>query len=52
MPDEAQAELDRVAGSTTVAPERVTVPWQPYPPGSPERVWQWMIVVADPAAGK
>jgi hypothetical protein len=30
----------------------VTVPWKPYPAGSPEREWEWMIVVADPAAGK
>jgi 4-amino-4-deoxy-L-arabinose transferase-like glycosyltransferase len=52
MPDKAQAELDRLAGSVTVAPERVTVPWQPYPPGSPKREWEWMIVVADPAARK
>lgn len=52
IPDEAQAELDRLAGSITVTPERVTVPWQPYPPGSPKREWEWMIVVADPAAGK
>jgi 4-amino-4-deoxy-L-arabinose transferase-like glycosyltransferase len=52
MPDTAQAELDRLAGRTTAAPERVTVPWQPYPPDSPERVWEWMIVVANPAAGK
>jgi hypothetical protein len=52
MPDKAQAELDRLAGSIAVAPERVTVPWQPYPPGAPEREWQWMIVVADPTARK
>ena len=37
-----------IAGKVAVAPERVVVPWQPYPPGSAERKWIWQIVVADP----
>jgi hypothetical protein len=51
LPRAAQAELSRIAGAdVTVTPERVSVPWQPYPPGSAERVWEWMVVVAEPKA--
>jgi hypothetical protein len=80
----ARPELVRIAGSATVTPERILVPWQPglgghgspgiaarrtgrsfsftsgsaafsssfsvrYPPTSAKRVWEWMVVVADPA---
>jgi hypothetical protein len=49
LPAEAEPELVRIAGSATVTPERILVPWQPYPPTSAKRVWEWMVVVADPA---
>ncbi len=49
MPRAAQAELARMVGDVTVTPEQISVPWQPYPPRSPERVWTWTIAVVDPA---
>ena len=48
LPKEAKNEFARIAGKVAVTPERVVVPWQPYPPGSAERKWIWEIVVADP----
>jgi 4-amino-4-deoxy-L-arabinose transferase-like glycosyltransferase len=48
VPKEAKGELARVAGNVTAAPERVSIPWRSYPPTSVERVWEWVIVVADP----
>ena len=48
LPKEAKREFRGIAGKSAVAPESVAVPWQPYPPGSAQRVWEWTIVVADP----
>ena len=48
LPKEAKSEFAKIAGDTAVTPERVGVPWQPYPPGMAERIWEWVIVVADP----
>jgi Dolichyl-phosphate-mannose-protein mannosyltransferase len=48
LPKEAKSELARIAGNVTVTPERVSIPWKPYPAASAERVWEWVIVVADP----
>jgi hypothetical protein len=48
LPKETLAEFSKIAGSLAVTPERVVVPWQPYPPGAAEREWIWQIVVADP----
>jgi hypothetical protein len=45
----ADLEFARIAGSAAVTPERVAIPWQPYPSTSAKRVWEWMVVVADPA---
>jgi hypothetical protein len=50
LPKEAESEFAKIAGKVTVAPERLRVPWKPFPPSSSERVWEWVIVVADPAA--
>jgi hypothetical protein len=52
LPKEAEGEFAKIAGNAAVTPERLRVPWQPYPPGSAERVWDWVIVVADPASRK
>lgn len=49
LPNEAEDEFAKIAGKAAVTPERIGVPWQPYPPSSAERVWEWTIVVADPA---
>ena len=48
LPKETLAEFSKIAGSLAVTPERVVVPWQPYPPGAAEREWIWQIVVTDP----
>ncbi len=48
LPKETAGEFSKIAGTVAVTPERVVVPWQPYPPGTAERNWIWEIVVADP----
>jgi hypothetical protein len=48
LPEEAKGEFAKIAGDVAVTPERVPFPWQPYPAGSADRVWDWVIVVADP----
>jgi Dolichyl-phosphate-mannose-protein mannosyltransferase len=48
LPKETESEFNKIAGEVTVAPERVVVPWQPYPPSAAERKWTWEIVVTDP----
>ena len=40
-------ELVAILGGLTATPERVRVPWRPYPPTSAERVSTWMVIVAD-----
>ena len=49
LPKGADAEFTRIAGTVTPAPERVSVPWQPYPATSAERHFEWTIV-AEPRA--
>jgi hypothetical protein len=48
VPKEARREFEQIAGSGVGTPQRIAVPWQPFPPGSAERVWEWTILVADP----
>ena len=48
LPKEAASEFAKIAGRVAVTPQRVVVPWQPYPPGAAERTWIWQIAVADP----
>jgi len=50
LPKGAEPEFTQIAGDVAVTPERVSVRWQPYPPTSAERVFVWMIAVADPRA--
>jgi hypothetical protein len=50
MPKMAEAELERLKASPKGPPERVQVPWKPYPGTGPERRWDWMLLRADPAA--
>ena len=49
-PRRPTSEFAKIAGNVAVTPERVVVPWQPYPPGAAERQWIWEIAVADPEA--
>jgi hypothetical protein len=49
LPAEAEPEFAKIAGNATATPERLRIPWQPYPSTSAERAWEWMVVVADPA---
>jgi hypothetical protein len=49
LPDGAESELARIGGHVAATPERLEIPWQPYPSMSAERVWTWMVVVADSA---
>lgn len=48
MPKAAQGELDRLKARPKGAPERIVVPWQPYPPTSKPRDWAWMIQIFVP----
>jgi hypothetical protein len=47
LPAEVEPEFAKIAGNAAATPERLCIPWQPYP--STEQVWEWMVVVADPA---
>jgi 4-amino-4-deoxy-L-arabinose transferase-like glycosyltransferase len=49
LPDGAESELARIGGHVAATPERLEIAWQPYPSTSAERVWTWMVVVADSA---
>jgi hypothetical protein len=49
LPAKAEPEFAKIAGNAAVTPERLHIPWQPYPSTSAERVWEWMAIVADPA---
>jgi hypothetical protein len=50
LPDGAESELAKIGGRVAATPERLEIPWQPYPSTSAERVWTWMVVVVDSAA--
>jgi len=41
---EAREELARTVESLNATPERIRIPWKPYPPSSAERAWEWMVV--------
>jgi hypothetical protein len=49
LPAEAEPEFAKIAGNAAATPERLRIPWQPYASTSAERLWEWMVVVADPA---
>jgi 4-amino-4-deoxy-L-arabinose transferase-like glycosyltransferase len=49
LPKDAARELARIAGGVAVTPERLRIRWQPYPSTAAERIWEWTVVVADPA---
>ena len=49
LPAEAEPEFAKIAGNAAATPERLRIPWQPYPSTSAKRVWEWIVVVADPA---
>ena len=52
LPDGAEQELAKIAAQATAPPERLEIPWQPYPSTSPQRIWTWVVVVAAPAQPK
>jgi hypothetical protein len=49
MPKAAASELERLKASAKGAPERLQVPWKPYPGTGAARNWAWMLLVANPA---
>ncbi len=49
VPKVARGEIDRLKASPDGAPERITVPWQPYPRTSKPKTWDWMIQMLSPA---
>jgi hypothetical protein len=49
---EVERELSKIVSGLAETPERVRIPWRPYPPTSGERVWEWMVVVANTAPPK
>ena len=49
VPKDAERALAKIAGDVAVTPERLRIPWQPYPSTADERIWEWTVVVADPA---
>jgi len=49
LPKDVERELARIAGDVAVTPERLRIPWQPYPSTAAERIWEWTVVVADPS---
>jgi 4-amino-4-deoxy-L-arabinose transferase-like glycosyltransferase len=49
MPKAAQSDLERLRASPKGAPERVLVPWTPYPRTGLARDWAWMLQVAKPS---
>jgi hypothetical protein len=51
LPDGAEAELARMGSHVTVPAEQVNISWQPYPRTSAERVWPWIVAIANPASG-
>jgi hypothetical protein len=51
LPAEAEPEFAKIAGNAAATPERFMHPLAAlsYPSTSAEQVWEWMVVVADPA---
>jgi hypothetical protein len=52
MPKAAEDELERLKAKAEGSPEKVLVPWMPYPGTGNLRDWAWMLLVAEPQAGK
>jgi hypothetical protein len=50
LPDGAERELTRIGASIASKPDRVEIPWQPYPRTSAERSWTWIVADAKPMA--
>jgi len=48
LPKAAEGELERLKESPKGTPERVLVPWKPYPGKGQARNWAWMLLVANP----
>ena len=46
MPEAAEGELERLKANANGAPEKILVPWKPYPGTGPARNWAWMLLVA------
>src|SRR5690349_4278939 len=51
LPEAAEGELERLKANANGAPERVLVPWKPYPGTGPARDWAWMLLVAQSVGG-
>ena len=50
LPADAAPEFAQIAGDVAITPERISIPWQPFPPNSAERRFEWIVVVAGPRA--
>ena len=46
-PHDALRQATALGATGSKSPETVSVPWQPWPPFSPERSWSWSVLVAD-----
>jgi len=44
---DALRQATALGATGSKSPETVSVPWQPWPPFSPERSWSWSVLVAD-----
>jgi hypothetical protein len=44
---DAVRQATALGATVSAAPETVSVPWQPWPPTSPQRSWSWTALVAD-----
>ena len=48
LPKAVESELDRLKASPKGSPEKILVPWKPYPGTGAARNWAWMLLVANP----
>lgn len=44
---DALRQATALGATVSSSAETVSVPWQPWPPSSPERSWSWTVFVAD-----
>jgi hypothetical protein len=51
MPKEANDELERLKARADGSPERVDVPWTPYPGTGTAQTWSWMLLMTKPRGG-
>lgn len=49
LPKAAESELERLKANLKGSPEKILVPWKPYPGAGAARNWAWMLLVAKPA---